>query len=146
MQGLLSLIMLWTVCACGPAGDDLDSVVDNKLAPLGQALEPAESPAGLTATQKVLTYSYQAQQTGYWCGPASTRIALSARMASPPSQAQLAAQLGTTTAGTNHIGLVTGALNSVLRTTYYETKWMPNDPPTTAQRNLLWRDITYDID
>ena len=146
MQRQLSLIMLWTVCACCPAGEEPDSVAYDKLAQLSQAIEPAESVAGLTATQKVLTYSYQAQQTGYWCGPASTRIALSARMASPPSQAQLAAQLGTTTAGTNHIGLVTGALNSVLRTTYYETKWMPSDPPTTAQRDLLWRDITYDID
>lgn len=146
MRGQLSLLMLWTVCACGPAGEDLDSVADSKLAHLGQALEHTESVAGLTATQKILTYSYQAQQTGYWCGPASTRIALSVRMASPPSQAQLAAQLGTTTAGTNHIGLVTSVLNSVLRTTYYETKWMPSDPPTIAQRELLWRDITYDID
>ena len=58
----------------------------------------------------------------------------------------LASQLGTTTAGTNHVGLVTGVLNSDLRTTYYETKWMPNDPPTTAQKDLLWHDITYDID
>ena len=25
-------------------------------------------------------------------------------------------------------------------------KWMPSDPPTAAQRDPLWRDITYDID
>ncbi len=146
MRRQLSLIMLWTACACGPAVEEMDSLVEHKADSLGQASEQADSSAGLTATQKVLSYSYQAQQTAYFCGPASTRIALSARMASPPSQATLALQLGTTTAGTNHVGLVTGVLNADLRTTYYETKWMPNDPPTTAQRDLLWHDITYDID
>lgn len=142
---LLSLLCL-VAGACGPAGEDLDALVQKEIDQQGQALGQTESSAGVTATQKVLRYSYQAQQTGYFCGPASTRIALSVRMTSPPSQAQLAAQLGTTTAGTNHIGLVTSVLNSNLRTTYYENKWMPNDPPTTAQRDLLWRDITYDID
>ena len=29
---------------------------------------------------------------------------------------------------------------------WYETKEMPNDPPTQAQRDLLWRDIVLDID
>ena len=132
--------------ACGPAGEDIDALVKQEVAQQEQSVLQADSSAGLTATQKILSYNYQVQQTGYWCGPASTRIALSVRMASPPTQAQLAGQLGTTTAGTNHIGLVTSVLNADLRTTYYGNKWMPNDPPTTAQRDLLWRDITYDID
>ena len=142
--------LLWTlllaVGACGPAGEDIDALVKQEVAQQEQSVLQADSSAGLTATQKILSYNYQVQQTGYWCGPASTRIALSVRMASPPTQAQLAGQLGTTTAGTNHIGLVTSVLNADLRTTYYENKWKPNDPPTTAQRDLLWRDITYDID
>lgn len=142
--------LLWTlllaVGACGPAGEDIDALVKQEVAQQEQSVLQADSSVGLTATQKILSYNYQVQQTGYWCGPASTRIALSVRMASPPTQAQLAGQLGTTTAGTNHIGLVTSVLNADLRTTYYENKWMPNDPPTTAQRDLLWRDITYDID
>ena len=142
--------LLWTlllaVGACGPAGEDIDALVKQEVAQQEQSVLQADSSAGLTATQKILSYNYQVQQTGYWCGPASTRIALSVRMASPPTQAQLAGQLGTTTAGTNHIGLVTSVLTADLRTTYYENKWMPNDPPTTAQRDLLWRDITYDID
>lgn len=29
---------------------------------------------------------------------------------------------------------------------WYETKEMPNDPPTQAQKDLLWRDIVLDID
>ncbi|MFE7618971.1 C39 family peptidase [Streptomyces sp. NPDC057496] len=98
-----------------------------------------------TASAHTLQVDYQVQQTGYWCGPAATRIALSARIA-PPSQGDLAWQLGTTEAGTDHIGQVTGVLNANLGTGWYETKEMPNDPPTQAQRDLLWRDIVLDID
>lgn len=92
-----------------------------------------------------LNIDYQAQETGYWCGPAATRIALSARMA-PPSQGALAGQLGTTVDGTGWIGQVTGVLNANLGGSWYETKEMPNDPPSQAQRDLLWNDIVYDID
>jgi len=104
-------------------------------------------PAGAYSVQglRTLSIDFQYQQTGYWCGPAATRIALSARI-SPPSQATLAAQLGTTTNGTDWIGQVTGVLNNNLGTGWYETKEMPNDPPTQAQRDLLWRDIILDID
>jgi hypothetical protein len=98
-----------------------------------------------TQTLRSLSIQFQYQQTGYWCGPAATRIALSARI-SPPTQQALATQLGTTTNGTDWIGQVTGVLNNRLNTGYYETKEMPNDPPTQAQRNLLWYDIQYDID
>lgn len=91
-----------------------------------------------------LAIDYQVQSTGYWCGPAATRIALSARI-SPPSQATLAAQLGTTVNGTDSITQVTGVLNADLGTGWYETKQMPNDPPTQAQRNLLWNDVVLDI-
>jgi hypothetical protein len=99
-----------------------------------------------TQTLKTLNIQFQYQQTGYWCGPAATRIALSAKTSSLPSQQQLANELPTTTNGTDWIGQVTRVLNNRLGTSYYETKEMPNDPPTQAQRNLLWQDITYDVD
>ncbi|MGW7352176.1 C39 family peptidase [Streptomyces sp. NPDC054784] len=98
-----------------------------------------------TASAHTLDVDYQVQETGYWCGPAATRIALSARVA-PPSQSALAAQLGTTEAGTDHISQVTGVLNANLGTGWYETKEMPNDPPSQAQKDLLWNDIVLDID
>ena len=97
-----------------------------------------------TQTLKTLNVDFQYQQTGYWCGPAATRIALSARI-SPPSQQQLANELPTTTNGTDWIGQVTRVLNNHLGTGWYETKEMPNDPPTQSQRDLLWRDIVLDI-
>ncbi|WP_427891278.1 C39 family peptidase [Kribbella sp. GL6] len=98
-----------------------------------------------TQSVKTLNIDFQYQQTGYWCGPAATRIALSARI-SPPSQQQLADELPTTTNGTDWIGQVTRVLNNHVGTGWYETKEMPNDPPTQAQRDLLWRDIVLDID
>jgi len=95
-----------------------------------------------TRGQHVLNVDYQVQETGYWCGPAATRIALSARGVNV-SQADMAAQLGTTTNGTDWIGQVTGVLSNHVG--WYETKEMPNDPPTQAQRDLLWNDIVLDI-
>ena len=95
--------------------------------------------------EKVLDHDYQIQETGYWCGPAATRIALSARMA-PPSQQSLANQLGTTTNGTDWIGQITQVLNNNLDAGHYVTTEMPNDPPTTAQRDQLWRDVLRTID
>lgn len=115
-------------------------------APLAAAAPPgAVSPSADVHVQgeHVLQVDYQVQETGYWCGPAATRIALSARGVYR-SQADLAAELGTHTGGTDHIGQVTRVLGGYVG--WYETKEMPNDPPTQAQRDLLWRDIVLDID
>jgi hypothetical protein len=115
-------------------------------APLAAAAPPyaAPEPADVhVAGEHVLQVDYQVQETGYWCGPAATRIALSARGVYR-SQAALAAELGTHIGGTDHIGQVTNVLGGYVG--WYETKEMPNDPPTQAQRDLLWRDIVLDID
>jgi hypothetical protein len=97
-----------------------------------------------TKAEKTLKVEYQAQETGYWCGPAATRIALSARKA-PPSQGDLASQLGTTENGTDDIDQVTGVLNQHLGD-HYQTKRMPDDPPSQEQKDQLWNDIVRDID
>lgn len=118
--------------------------------PGAAATAATAAPAGIEAvapsTQTgpvTLNFDYQVQETGYWCGPAATRIALSAR-GIYLSQGDLAAQLGTHTGGTDHIGQVTGVLGGHVG--WYETKEMPNDPPTQGQRDLLWNDIVLDID
>ncbi|NYE96417.1 hypothetical protein FHU41_002667 [Psychromicrobium silvestre] len=110
----------------------------------GSAATLTSAAPAQAANWVVLNHEYQAQATGYWCGPAATRIALSARIA-PPSQQTLANALGTTVNGTDYIGQVTGVLNNYLGTGWYETKNMPNDPPSQAQKDLLWRDIVLDI-
>ncbi|GAA1695463.1 hypothetical protein GCM10009745_46550 [Kribbella yunnanensis] len=110
------------------------------------AAKPVPTSGFSTQTLKTLNIQFQYQQTGYWCGPAATRIALSAKTSNLPSQQQLANELPTDEDGTDWIGQVTRVLNNRLNTGYYETKEMPNDPPTQAQRDLLWHDIVYDID
>ncbi len=112
-------------------GADVDALVE---------IDAAPQPA-----QRVLEVDFQVQETGYWCGPAATRHALSARIA-PPSQATLAAELPTTTNGTDYIGQVTTVLNDYLGAGRYRTVEMPSDPPTQAQRDTLWTDVTYSID
>jgi Peptidase_C39 like family len=116
------------------------------VAPVLTAPLASANPAGMrpvsVAGEHVLSVDYQVQQTGYWCGPAATRIALSAR-GIYRTQSQLAAQLGTTTNGTDWIGQVTNVLSGYVG--WYETKEMPNDPPTQAQRDLLWRDVVLNI-
>lgn len=114
------------------------------LAP-GSAAAPAPTPPAAATQQAgdhILNIDYQVQQTGYWCGPAATRIALSARGVYR-SQGQLAAELGTHTGGTDWIGQVTRVLGNYVG--WYETKEMPNDPPTQSQKDLLWRDIVLNI-
>ncbi|TDV57441.1 C39 family peptidase [Actinophytocola oryzae] len=119
------------------------------VAPVLTAPLAGANPAGMTPSdvgvqgEHVLRVEYQVQQTGYWCGPAATRIALSARGVHR-TQSQLASQLGTTTNGTDWIGQVTNVLSGYVG--WYETKEMPDDPPTQAQRDLLWRDIVLNID
>ncbi|MGH7868062.1 MAG: C39 family peptidase, partial [Candidatus Dormibacteraceae bacterium] len=112
------------------------------------AAEPAahQPTAATPHTTKTLNVSWEREAYDYWCGPAATRIALSARMSNAPSQGTLASQLGTTVNGTDTIDQVTGVLNRDLGTSYYQTKQIPNDPPTQAQKDLLWSDVVTDVD
>lgn len=112
----------------------------------GAVTPPAPVEVAPAPRWKVLDTEYQVQETGYWCGPAATRVALSARMNGAPSQAALAQELGTTRNGTDWIGQITSVLNRRLGATRYVTVEMPNDPPTQAQRDRLWRDLVLSID
>lgn len=109
------------------------------------AVSPVKQRVTVLATAKTLPFTWYGQERYYYCGPGATRMALSARMSSPPSQSTLGAYMGTTTNGTDDISNVVGALNHYLGTGWYERKPV-NDPPTTAQRNLLKQDLLYDID
>lgn len=128
------------------AGDTAPTPATADAAAPGTPDEGAPSPPdqGVPGppSKVVLSIVWQGQQTGYWCGPGSTRIALSAQMtaSSLPSQQQLASYMGTTTNGTDHIGLVRNALNHYLQTSWYTTHSI-TDPPTAAQRTQLKKDL-----
>jgi Peptidase_C39 like family len=77
-------------------------------APLLGAAAGALSLAGpASAALYKVTATWQRQQTSYWCGPASIRIAISAQQ-SPPSQTTIANYLGIGSAGTNRNQMAQG--------------------------------------
>jgi hypothetical protein len=124
------------------AAADLGSVAAADLAP---PYTPDDLATPAPPVKQVLDVLWQGQQTGYWCGPGSTRMALTTRLGdNAPSQQTLADYLGTTVDGTDDISLVRGALNHYLGTSFYEAKYLP-DPPSQAQRAELVHDIVYDI-
>jgi Peptidase_C39 like family len=108
----------------------------------GNTEEPTqpEPSTPAPAVKKVLDVKWYGQETYYWCGPGSTRMALGTRLANPPSQTTLANFMGTTTNGTDHIGLVANALNNYFGGGGYKSRPM-YDPPTQAQRDLLKSDL-----
>lgn len=143
MTRILSFQLFAALAVSSATGCMIGEVADSS--PAGDPSTDAEgSGSAALGAWKVLPVDYQVQETGYWCGPAATRIALSARMA-PPSQQQLANELGTTTNGTDWIGQVTAVLNR-RGGLGYRTVEMPNDPPTAAQRDRLWSDIVLGIE
>lgn len=92
----------------------------------------------------ILAHSNTPQETGFWCGPASTQIVLTARGIDVPEQ-ELALELGTTTNGTDWIGQISQVLARRSGQPYITVE-MPNDPPSRAQVDRLWDDIVRSID
>lgn len=98
-------------------------------------------------TEHVLPYdrAIVPQETGFWCGPASTQVALNTR-GIIRAERDLANELGTTTNGTNYVGLIERALDKALPQAKYTSVYIENDPPTFAQKDALWRHVTASID
>ena len=104
-----------------------------------EAPEPPAAPAA-----KQLDYQYQAQINYYYCGPAATRIALSA-LGRTPSQDTVAGRLGTTTSGTNSAEDTTRALNSLGGTDHYRTTMISGSSATPAEMDRLQADVVRAI-
>lgn len=101
--------------------------------------------------EKILDHTYSVQETGWWCGPASTQIALTARgidVAERELVDELEALEGSPwddQDGTDSITQVTTVL--ARRTGQpYVTVQIPNDPPSPAQVDRLWDDVVGSID
>lgn len=97
-------------------------------------------------TEKVLPYdrSIAPQETGFWCGPASTQMILNSRGLFFSEQ-DLANRMGTTVNGTDYIGQITAVLNGFLGGGYV-IRGIPNDPPTGGQVELLWSDLVASVE
>ena len=90
------------------------------------------------------------QETGYWCGPASIQTVLIAAgigVAEHDIAAQTEALEGNVgwddQDGTDSIAQIATVLNRYLGG--YETRPMPNDPPTREQAERLWSDIVASV-
>ena len=99
-----------------------------------------------TAGEKVLPYDHSIvpQETGYWCGPAATQVVLNSR-GIYVAESDLARSIGTHTGGTDYVGLIERDLDRRVPQAGYMSVYMPNDPPTSAQRERLWRDLVRGI-
>ena len=106
---------------------------------------PADMAQPPPPTKKVLNFVWQGEEFYYYCGPSAARMALSTRMANLPSQQELGNYMGTTSNGTDYIGLVRGALDHYLGTTFDEAD-LTTDPPTAAQQDALKQHLVASID
>lgn len=97
--------------------------------------------------EKVLEYdaAHIKQDTFYWCGPATAQTIINSGGKKFLTEQSLAAEMKTTTDGTNTIDLVADSLRKHLPHAGYAVRQMPNDPPSDGQKNQLWADITGSI-
>lgn len=91
-----------------------------------------------------LYYQYGVQTTGWYCGPATARMALSAR-GIYPSQDDLAGRLGTTVNGTNSSADIARVLNAMTRTSHYQPTSIPSKQVSKEQIERLRADVVASI-
>lgn len=110
--------------------------------------QPAAPAAVPKRQEKVLDYPRDQvkQDTGYNCGPASTQTVIRAATGKLVSESELGKQMGTDVNGTDWIGLIVPVLNKYIPGAGYQVMEMPNDPPTSAQKNTLWERVKGAID
>lgn len=94
---------------------------------------------------KSVRYSYEAQPNFYYCGPAATRIALTAQ-GKVVSQDDLAKPLGTTVNGTNSVEDISRVLNGVTGKHAYKPTSIPGEKATAAQTAKFRLDAVKAID
>jgi hypothetical protein len=110
-----------------------------------QQAQQADAQAAAAPAQWWLTNSdVQLQPNYYYCGPAATRIALSAH-GKAMNFDQIAGLLGTTEGGTNSAIDVTRVMNQVLGQNRYHTTEIPGERATPQQMDKLQADIVAAI-
>ena len=61
------------------------------------------------------------------------------------AERDLARSIGTHTGGTDYVGPIERDLDRRVPQAGYVSVYMPNDPPTSAQRQRLWRDLVRGV-
>jgi hypothetical protein len=116
--------------------------------PAARAASPSSSPAAVAPAarpeQASVDHAFELQPNYYYCGPAATRVALSAHR-KLFSEDQLATMLGTTTAGTASSFDITRVLNEQLGPDRYRTVEIPGQTATPEQVSRLKADIVSTV-
>jgi lysozyme family protein len=130
---------------CSPA-QDYDLLTWDELA-RGYGAVPCHPLERSGPGEKVLRYDHSIvpQETGYWCGPAAAQVVLNSR-GIHVTERELARSIGTHMGGTDYVGLIERDLDRRVPEAKYLSVYMPNDPPTSAQRERLWKDLLRGID
>lgn len=106
-------------------------------------------------TEKVLSYNHAVvpQETGWWCGPASTQVVLDG-LGIRLQERDIAAAIeqienpgrGDDRDGTDYIGLIEQFLDRQVPDARYTSVYLARDPATQAQKELFWQHLTASID
>jgi len=104
----------------------------------------AANAAEVPPPAKELPADFQLQENGYYCGPAATRVALSAQ-GKTYTQDEVAQKLGTTPNGTDSINQVTDALNGELGAGRYHSVTIPGPKASPEQVAQLKADVVTSL-
>lgn len=93
------------------------------------------------------------QETGWWCGPASTQVVLNGA-GIKLKESWIAEQIegienpgrGDDRDGTDYVGLIEIFLGRQVPQAKYTSVYMPNDPPTRGEIEKLFADVKRSID
>ncbi|MEV0136393.1 C39 family peptidase [Dactylosporangium sp. NPDC050688] len=116
--------------------------------PAATSTAPPAATAGTTApaapAAKELAYRFAWQENFYFCGPAATRIALTAR-SMYPSQSEVAQSLRTTVNGTDSADDTTRTLNAYTKSSFYKSHYITGQSATQAEIDRMQADIVNAI-
>ncbi|WBB95046.1 MULTISPECIES: C39 family peptidase [unclassified Solwaraspora] len=100
---------------------------------------------GWSSEGRLLDIRYERQPNFYYCGPAATRIALTAQ-GRELSQDEVASRLGTTVAGTDSAADTTRVLNELTGDDKYRTTAIEASKASQAQIDQLRDDVRATVD
>ncbi|MEW2330409.1 C39 family peptidase [Micromonospora chersina] len=147
MNSILRKSMLSVAGLCVSGGIVAGPAVAAHAAPAQagpKALSTAAKGVAKGKGERSAGYEYEAQPNFFYCGPASTRIALSAE-GKEVSQDELAAKLGTTENGTDSALDITRVLNEYTGGKYKTTE-IRDDVATKEQVERLRADVRAAVD
>lgn len=101
---------------------------------------------GVTVTEVLLNYDrgIVGQETGYWCGPASAQVVLNG-MGIRMAERDLAREIGTTTRGTDYVGLIERVLDRHAERGNYTSVYLERDPISALEKERLWGHLVQSI-